>query len=186
MRQRRPTTNGAAQTGEILTADFFKRDTLAVARDLLGKFLVKSDGGGEKASAVINEVEAYIGPHDLACHGRFGRTSRTEPMFGPAGCWYVYFIYGMYWMLNIVTAEEGYPAAILIRGAGEFTGPGKLTRELQIDKRFNGLPASPPSGLWIEDRGLHIPRRRIERTPRIGVNYAGQWKDKRYRFVVTT
>src|ERR1041385_1523468 len=111
---------------EILRRDFFARPTLTVARELLGKHLVRRTRAGMQAK-VINEVEAYIGPHDLACHGRFGCTARTEVMFGPAGFWYVYLCYGIHWMLNVVTDEVGYPAAVLFRGAGEFTGPGKLT-----------------------------------------------------------
>ena len=127
---------------------------------------------------MIHEVEAYIGPHDLACHGRFGRTDRTAVMYGPAGYWYVYLCYGMHWMLNIVTDGEDFPAAVLLRGAGEFNGPGKLTKGLQIDKGLNGLPAEKRSGLWIEDREQRPRRSQILRTPRIGVDYAGAVEGK--------
>ena len=128
-----------------------------MAQELLGKHLVRRWRNVEQ-SAVIHEVEAYIGPHDLACHGRFGRTARTEVMFGPAGVWYVYLCYGIHWMLNIVTDGEDWPAAVLLRGAGEFNGPGKLTKGMRIDRRLNGKPAIESSGLWIEDRGTRVRR----------------------------
>jgi DNA-3-methyladenine glycosylase len=165
----------------VLDEDFFARPALTVAKELLGKHLVRRIGKREIA-VPIHEVEAYIGPQDLACHGRFGCTPRTEVMFGPAGRWYVYLCYGMHWMLNVVTDEPGHPAAVLFRGAGEFTGPGKLTKGLEIDKRLNATDAVESTGLWIEDRGVVVRKSQIERTPRIGVDYAGEWKDKLYRF----
>ncbi len=169
--------------GVVLPPKFYARPAVVVARELLGKHLVRRVGRREQAIVII-ETEAYVGAHDLACHGRFGCTERTKVMFGPAGHWYVYFIYGMYWMLNIVTGEKGTPEAVLFRGAGEYTGPGKLCRELSIDKRLYGKLAEPASGLWIEDRGYRVNQRQIKRTARIGVDYAGQWKDKKYRFVL--
>jgi DNA-3-methyladenine glycosylase len=165
-----------------LERGFFARPALVVAKDLLGKSLCRRIGS-EVISAAINETEAYIGPQDLAAHGSKGRTARTEIMFGPAGYWYVYFIYGIHWMLNAVTDDVDHPAAVLIRGAGEWNGPAKLTKAMSIDKRFNTVPIDPASELWIEDRGLVIPRRKIRRTPRIGVDYAGEWAAKPYRFV---
>jgi DNA-3-methyladenine glycosylase len=90
----------------------------------------------------------------------------------------------MYWMLNIVTGEKGTPEAVLFRGAGEHNGPGKLCRELSIDKGLYGAAAELASGLWIEDRGYRVKRGQIQRTARIGVDYAGEWKDKQYRFVL--
>jgi DNA-3-methyladenine glycosylase len=170
-------------TSQILEQSFFARPALTVARELLGKHLVRRWRNREQA-VLIHEVEAYIGPRDLACHGRFGRTERTEVMYGPAGHWYVYLCYGMHWMLNVVTDDEGWPAAVLFRGAGEFTGPGKLTKGLRIDRRLNSLAAEEPAGLWVEDRGLKVRRGQIEQTPRIGVDYAGAWKEKLYRFVL--
>ena len=121
---------------------FYARPARRVARDLLGKVLVR-ENSGQRQWAVINEVEAYIGPHDLACHAAKGRTPRTAVMFGPAGFWYVYFIYGIHWMLNVVTEREGYAAAVLIRGAGRWNGPAKLTRALSIDKNFDGCRVAP-------------------------------------------
>jgi DNA-3-methyladenine glycosylase len=167
----------------VLGSEFYARPALVVARELLGKYLVRRDGAHE-TSVLVTETEAYVGPHDLACHASKGRTSRTEPMFGPAGCWYVYFIYGVHWMLNAVTGDDGYPSAVLLRGAGPWNGPAKLTKALSIDKRFNALPASSTVGLWLEDRGVRIPRGRMQRTPRIGVDYSGPWAAKPFRFVL--
>lgn len=168
----------------VLDAHFFARPALVVARELIGKVLVRQLRDREFA-VVIHETEAYTGPRDLACHGSKGRTARTEVMFGPAGFWYVYFIYGIHWMLNVVTDGVDHPAAVLIRGAGEWIGPARLTKALAIDKRLNAIRSAPDSGLWIEDRGIKIPGRRVQRTPRIGVGYAGKWADKPYRFVLS-
>jgi DNA-3-methyladenine glycosylase len=169
----------------VLEQDFFARPALVVAKELVGKHLVRRTGAGETA-LVITETEAYIGPHDLACHASKGRTARTEVMFGPAGHWYVYFVYGIHWMLNVVTDDVDHAAAVLIRGAGEWDGPAKLTKRLAIDKSLNACAAVPASGLWIEDRGVTIPRGGIQRTPRIGVDYARVWAAKPYRFVLKT
>ncbi len=168
--------------GQILNQEFFARPALSVARELLGKSLIRRIGQMEHV-AIIYEVEAYVGPHDLACHAKAGCTPRTAVMFGPAGHWYVYLCYGMHWMLNVVTAREGYPSAVLFRAAGEFTGPGRLTKGLKIDQRQNTRSATEETGLWIEDRGVLVSRSKIQRTPRIGVDYAGPWKNKLYRFV---
>lgn len=167
----------------ILAADFFARPALVVARELVGKTLVRRRGRRE-TRVVIVETEAYIGPHDRACHGSKGRTPRIEVMFGPPGFWYVYFIYGMHWMLNAVTDCSGHPAAVLIRGAGPWTGPARLTKGLGIDRRQNTLAIGRESGLWVEDAGFRVSRRHLRRTPRIGVDYAGEWACKPYRFVL--
>jgi len=170
-------------SGKVLEAEFFARPALTVARELLGKYLMREVDGHLQA-AMISETEAYIGPHDKACHAFRGRTPRTSVMFGPPGVWYVYFIYGMHEMLNVVTDKAEYPSAVLIRAAGEWIGPGRLTRAMQIDRGLNGMPASRASGLWIEDRGPITPRTKILRTPRIGVAYAAEWAEKPYRFVL--
>jgi len=175
--------NAAIQSAVTLPAEFYRRPADIVARELLGKYLVRRIGD-ETVALQIHETEAYVGAHDLACHGRFGCTDRTAVMFGPAGYWYTYLIYGMHWMLNVVTGEVDQPAAVLFRGAGNSRGPGKLCRELSIDKSHYGLPATAKSGLWIEDRGYTIRRGGILRTPRIGIDYAGAWKDKKLRYVL--
>ena len=173
----------------VLPQEFFAH-ALVVARQMLGKYLIMQrdslTGGGIVEEAFqIHETEAYIGEHDVACHGRADLTLRTAVLFGPPGHWYVYFIYGMYWMLNVVTGRDGTASGVLIRGAGEFRGPGKLAKILGIDKRFNAMPVSPATGLWIEDRNHAVRRSHIRRTPRIGVDYAGDWKHKPYRFCCT-
>lgn len=163
---------------------FFNRPADIVARELLGKFIVSNSGGEEKA-LMINEVEAYVGPEDLACHAARGKTERTKVMFGRAGVFYVYFVYGMHWMLNIVTGKEGFPAAVLIRGAGEISGPAKLTKYLNIGGSFNGKTANPENKLWFEDRSFKVENSQIVKTPRIGVAYAGPvWAKKPLRFLM--
>lgn len=165
-----------------MTRTFFNRPTLKVAKELLGKFLVRKIGG-KIIKAMITETEAYCGPKDLACHASKGRTKRTEVMFGPAGHAYVYLIYGMYYCLNIVTEDEGYPAAVLIRAvdAAGVNGPGKLCRFFKIDKTFNGEDLIKSKRLWIEE-GIKIKPEQIKRSKRIGVDYAGEYKDKPWRF----
>lgn len=173
----------------MLDPGFYRRPADRVARDLLGAALAVRGGDGKVARHAILEVEAYLGAHDLACHGRSGPTRRNATMFGPAGRWYVYLCYGIHWMLNVVTGEEGQPAAVLVRGAGALTGPGRLTKALGIDRTFDGLAALPASGLWIErpaaeDGTWPLPPARYRRTPRIGVEYAGDWADAPLRFLV--
>ncbi|MFT3829375.1 MAG: DNA-3-methyladenine glycosylase [Opitutaceae bacterium] len=160
------------------------RDTVALARGLLGKFLVRTRDGVADAR-LITEVEAYDGEHDLACHARAGRTARTATLYRAGGCWYVYLCYGVHEMLNLVTGPEHRPAAVLIRGVAGAVGPGRLTRALGIDRRLNGAPAIPASGLHLEDRGLVVPKRWVHATPRIGVDFAGPiWAAKPWRFVL--
>jgi DNA-3-methyladenine glycosylase len=168
----------------VLDAAFFARPADRVARDLLGARLAVRRPGGGVERHVVFETEAYLGAHDLACHGARGLTARNAVMFGPAGRWYVYLCYGLHWMLNIVTGPEGVPAAVLIRGVGTHVGPGRLTRALAIDRGFDGRPASPRAGLWLEAAAAAVPRRLVRRTPRIGVGYAGVWAEKPLRYVV--
>lgn len=169
---------------KILGKNFFAGDTLEIAENLLGKYLVRKIGNKEVALR-INEVEAYDGFDDKASHAHKGKTERNKVMFGEAGNWYIYLVYGMHNMLNIVTGKEHYPAAILIRGAGDMNGPGKLTKFLKIDKKLNRKNASIEIGLWFEDRGEKIDKRKIKRVSRIGVDYAGPiWAKKDYRFIL--
>lgn len=170
----------------ILSARHWKStDTVALARHLLGKALVRRLDDGAVVRQWITEVEAYDGEEDLACHASKGRTPRTSVMYAPGGCWYVYLCYGVHELLNLVTGPEGRPAAVLIRGLAGISGPGRLTRALAIDRRFNAQPAARTSGLWIEDHGICIPDTTILATPRIGVDYAGPvWSQMPWRFVI--
>lgn len=168
---------------KILKSSFFSRPTLIVARELLGKFIVRRYRGQETA-LMITEVEAYDGFEDKASHASRGRTERNKIMFGEPGYWYVYFTYGMHWMLNIVTGAKNYPAAVLIRGTDKVAGPARLTKFLRIDKKLNGKIASRKSGLWFEDRGVVILKSKIKKAPRVGVAYAGEWAKKPYRFTL--
>ncbi len=166
----------------ILGKKFFERDTVLVAKNLLGKFLVRKVGRREMA-LMITEVEAYDGFRDKASHAARGKTARNLIMFGRPGHWYVYFTYGMHWMLNVVTREKGYPAAVLIRGVVGFKGPARLTKFLKIDRKLNGLPASKRSGLWVEDREVKVSVSKIKKGSRVGVSYAGPyWARRRWRF----
>lgn len=157
-----------------------------VARDLVGKILVRKIGS-KIIREMITEVEAYVGPHDLACHSSRGSTRRTEVMYKEAGTIYVYFTYGMHWLLNIVTEEKEYPAAVLIRGVESISGPARLTKALSIDKSLNCKKLGKSSGLWIELPSLKIlnSKLKITRTPRIGVGRSGPiWANKPYRFLL--
>lgn len=164
---------------------FFNRPTLTVARSLVGKYLVRERGKRTVAGKII-EVEAYIGSNDHACHASKGRTARTDVMFGPAGLAYVYLIYGMHHCLNVVTEREEFPAAVLIRAVevdGELIdGPGRLCRALDVDRSLHRLDLTIGTSLWFEDRGTEPPRGRVGRFPRIGVDYAGEWAKKLWRF----
>lgn len=169
---------------KVLPLSFFNRKTEVVAKDLVGKVLVRNNNGQESAY-IITEVEGYVGPQDLASHSYKGRTARTEIMYKKAGAIYVYFVYGMHYMFNIVTEEKDFPAAVLIRGVEGISGPGKITKKLSIDKELNGLPLSKGTGLWIEDRGIIINPKDILASPRIGVAYAGEvWAGKKLRFML--
>ncbi|HBQ21845.1 MAG: hypothetical protein A2Z91_05590 [Deltaproteobacteria bacterium GWA2_38_16] len=172
----------------ILSLDFFKRPTLEICPELLGKFLIRKIGKKE-ISGFVTEAEAYVGMDDKACHAARGKTKRNAVMFEPGGIWYVYLCYGMYWMLNIVTEEKDFPAAILIRGIKtvekHFNGPGKLTTSFQINKGLNGKSATPQSGLWFEDRGVSLSSKDIKQGKRIGINYAGSWQHKPWRFFIS-
>jgi len=169
----------------ILSKRYFNRPTLTVARSLVGKYLVRENGKGTVAGRIV-EVEAYVGCEDLACHASKGRTGRTEVLFGPLGMSYVYLIYGMYHMLNVVTERTEFPAAVLIRAIevdGELIdGPGKVCRLLAIDRSLNRVDLTNRRSLWLEDRGVKVFSKQIGTFPRIGVDYAGVWAKKPWRF----
>ncbi len=159
-------------------------DTVALARALIGRLLVVRTVGGAIERRRIIETEAYDGAGDLACHASKGKTPRTAVMFGSSGRWYVYLCYGVHEMLNLVTGPEGYAAAILIRGIDGAVGPGRLTKAMGIDRRFNLQPAARVVGLWVEDDDWTLPAgAEITTGPRVGVSYAGpEWSAKPWRF----
>ena len=166
----------------IKPAKFRGRNTVALARWLLGKVLVRTTPQGAVA-LTITQVEAYNGERDLACHASKGRTKRTEVMYQPGGRWYVYLCYGVHEMLNLVTGPADYPAAILVRGLESMSGPGRLTKRLGIDRKLNDVIATRTAGLHLEDHGLVPARGSIKSGPRIGVDYAGPvWAAKPWRF----
>lgn len=177
-----------------LKEEFFMESTLSVAKNLLGKVLVRRNNDHE-TRAVIVETEAYCGLDDKASHASRGITERNKIMFGPAGHAYIYLVYGMHYCLNIVTEQENYPAAVLIRGiklvgsAASDTsdkmlnGPGKLTKFLNIDKNLNGENILISDNLWIENNNFGSRRaEKINKGPRIGVDYAHEWAKKPRRF----
>ncbi len=169
----------------VLKKNFFGGSGEIVARELLGKYLARRVGG-KTTRLVISEVELYEGFEDKASHASRGMTKRNAPMFGEAGIWYVYFTYGMHWMLNIVVGPKNFPAAILIRAAGGVNGPARLTKFLKIDKKINNKTASRKTGLWIEDNpDFEISKFKIKKSARIGVAYAGpKWSKKLRRFFI--
>jgi DNA-3-methyladenine glycosylase len=170
-----------------LPASFYTRPALTVARDLLGRTLCRELANGSVLRGTLVEVEAYDGPDDRASHAFRGRTARNRWMFEAGGLAYVYLVYGMHHCLNIVTGEKGHPAAVLLRaatspGGSSASGPGRLSRAFQVDRTLDG--SSFLSGpLWLE-AGEPVAESAIRRTPRIGVDYAGPWTRRPYRFVI--
>jgi DNA-3-methyladenine glycosylase len=178
----------AEKKRRILPRNFYERKAEIVARELLGKLIVRKIRGRQRIVRVT-ETEAYLGPHDLASHSRFGKTRRNAAMFGPPGRAYVYLIYGMYHCLNIVTGREGDGAAVLLRAGapmqnitGKTTGPGLLCRALNIDRVLNGAQVTRDGLLFLADDGYKIGTERITAGPRVGVAYAQSWRDKPLRF----
>ncbi len=185
-----------------LTRSFFARPTLVVARELLGQRLVKVERG-RRLSGIITEVEAYLGEEDLACHARAGRTSRTEVMYWPPGHLYVYFTYGVHWMMNVITERENFPAAVLLRGIvpteGLTTmrrrrgrvdhltdGPAKIAQALGVDKRWNGADlCARDSDIFVEEADA-VPDSDVATAPRVGLgNTPEPWLSKPWNFSVT-
>jgi DNA-3-methyladenine glycosylase len=186
-----------------LPRDFFARPTLQVARQLLGMRLVRLEDG-QRIVGIILEAEAYRGEEDLGCHCRHGRTRRTQVMYGLPGCAYVYFTYGMHWMLNFVTEEEGFPAAVLIRAiqpvAGQeliaarrlgqppqrwADGPAKLCQALHIDGHLNGADLCAPEAVLFVEEGAPFPDSSVTNGPRVGLNSVPEpWRSIPWRFKV--
>lgn len=189
----------------ILPRAFYERPVVEVARSLIGKRLVRRVDEGILAGIIL-ETEAYDGEQDQACHAHSGKTRRNAAMYGPAGHAYIYFTYGIHWLLNCVTGPEAYPAAVLIRALAPVQGldlvarnrrpiapahwcdgPAKLTRAFSIAGELNGYDLCQGAGeLSIMD-GIPIPAENVQATPRIGINYAGEpWKSMPWRFVCAT
>lgn len=166
---------------KALIEEFFKRPAIEVAKDLIGKYLIWTENGTER-SAMITETEAYISAEDLACHASKGRTPRTETLFGKPGIFYTYLIYGIHVLLNVVCDKEGHPAGVLIRGIEGAEGSGRAAKVVGATLAHKGMKAEPKTGIWFEDRGVKIARGRIKRLPRVGVEYAGEWAEKLFRF----
>ena len=167
---------------------FYDRDTVAVARDLLGMHLIHVSGGVERIGRIV-EVEAYLGPHDLASHSSRGLTARTGVMFGPPGHAYVYLVYGMHCCMNVVTESDGHASAVLIRAVepvknieGSTRGPGRLCKAMDIDRRRNGHDLVSGDLFIADSHDAGVPR--IVKRPRIGVDYAGRWARRHLRFYI--
>lgn len=189
-------------TARRLDRQFFNRPTLEVARELLGKHLVRLESG-ERTGGIIVETEAYIGEEDLGCHASAGYTPRTKVMYGPPGHAYVYFTYGMHWMLNFVVEAQGFPAAVLIRGIvptegieriaarrvgrsmEQWTnGPGKICMALAINRAQNGADLCAPEAELFVEYGVNIPGSSVTNSPRVGLNSVPEpWKSVPWRFV---
>ena len=167
----------------ILNYDFFHRDRLIVAKELAGKLIVRKFDNGETVKIRIAETEAYGGEEDKACHASKGRTPRTELLYGKAGIIYVYLCYGMHWLMNIITGDEGHPEGVLLRaGEGKLNGPAKLTKAIGVNKHFNGQPIFGNEEIWVEDDGKEFE---LTTAPRVGIDYAGEeWKNKPWRFII--
>ncbi len=165
-----------------LNAHFYQQDAVTVAEKLLGKILIRVFDDGTTKRYRITETEAYLGEEDKACHASKGRTARTDIMYSDGGKIYVYLIYGMYWMLNVVTGTENHPQAVLIRGISRIIGSGKVGRELKIDKSFYGEDLLSSDRIWIEDAPDESD---FSTALRIGIDYAGEeWRDKAWRFIL--
>jgi DNA-3-methyladenine glycosylase len=165
-----------------LNRNFYLRDVLDVAPEIIGKKMVVRLPAGDFGKFTVTEVEAYRGIEDRACHAFKGKTERTKIMFSEGGYLYIYLIYGMYWMLNIVTGEEDNPQAILVRGVESFNGPGKLTKSLGIDKSFYGEDLTVSERIWFEETG-ETPL--VKTSPRIGIDYAGEyWASMPWRYYI--
>lgn len=192
------------QEHDHLPRSFFNRSTTQVARQLLGTRLVRVENGVRIAGLIV-EAEAYRGEEDQGCHARAGRTPRTQVMYGPPGHAYVYFTYGMHWMLNFVTEDEGFPAAVLIRAIlptegisiiasrrdsqprKRWTdGPGKICQALGIDGGFNGADLCAPDAILFVEYGETIPDQSVTKGPRVGLNSVPEpWKSIPWRFLVS-
>lgn len=166
--------------GRKLNKEFFNRDIRVVADQLMGKLLVRVYDDGRVEKYRITELEMYIGEEDLACHAAKGRTKRTEVMYAEGGKVYVYLIYGMYWLFNIVTGEIDQPQAILIRSIEGVEEPGRVGKLLELTTDFYGENMDSSLRIWLEDDDTQV---KYICSPRINIDYAGEvWKNKLYRY----
>ena len=164
-----------------LEKEFFNRDCLEVAPDLVGKILIHRLSDDTELRVRITETEAYRGEEDKACHASKGRTPRTELLYGESGIIYVYLCYGIHWLMNVITGEKDFPQGVLIRAGENLNGPARLTKYLQIDKEQNGKPIYNNKKVWIEDDGY---KPKIHTASRVGIDYAGDyWKNIEWRFI---
>lgn len=164
-----------------LDKEFFHRDCLEVAPDLVGKIVV-SEIGGEQVRVRITETEAYRGEEDTACHAHKGRTKRTEVLYGESGTVYVYLCYGMHWLMNVVTGEKEQPQAVLFRAGEDYEGPARLTKRLGVTGEQNKTSFVTSKVLWIEDDGKQYE---YTAAKRVGINYAAKEDiDKPWRFIL--
>lgn len=162
-----------------LEKHFYAQNAVDLAVNLLGKTLVRVFEDGRKMHYKITATEAYCGSEDKACHASKGRTARTEVMFHEGGKIYVYLIYGIHWLFNVVAGEENNPQAVLICGIDNIKGSGRVGRELKIDKSFYGDDLTTSERIWIEES---LDKPTYVATTRVGIDYAGKWKDKLWRF----
>ncbi len=168
---------------KTLTEDFFHRDCLEVAPELVGKLIVRTLDDGSELVLRIDETEAYRGEEDTACHASKGRTPRTELLYGCSGIIYVYLCYGVHWLMNVITGEKEQPQGVLFRSCELYNGPGKLTRALCVDKSFNGESFIGNPRIKICDDGL---RPEITTAPRVGIDYAApKDRDVKWRFIMS-
>lgn len=164
-----------------LNASFFARDVLSVAPDLIGKKICRRLSDGRILQGMITETEAYRGQEDLACHARMGRTKRNEVMFGPPGHAYIYLIYGLHWLFNIVTGAENDPQAVLIRALERpLDGPAKWTKAFSVSGSMSGLYLPDSQEIWLEEG----EKKEIITAPRVGIDYCNEpWKSLPWRFI---
>lgn len=166
-----------------LGPEFFHRDCLEAAPELVGKLLCRKWEDGRILRVRLTETEAYRGEEDGACHARKGLTPRTRLLYGESGKIYVYLIYGMHWLMNLITGEEGQPQGVLLRCGEGYPGPGRLTKALDVTGAVNGQDIVGNPALWLEDDGA---RPEIRTAPRVGISYAPpEWRDKPWRFIAS-
>ncbi len=165
----------------VLGKEYFKKSATSLAPDLVGKILCRRVGP-DVIRARITETECYYGEEDTACHAHKGKTPRTVTLYAEGGITYVYLCYGIHSLLNFVMGIEGHPEAVLIRGVEGAEGPGRVTKMLGITREDNALPLTEESGIWVEDDGAKKPR--LERLPRVGIDYADKRdRERKWRFV---